>query len=702
MSCSHRRVAADPLGQTIVFELMMRLFFLHVLGVRPECLQNRRHVPRTYTREWVTDGVAAASVTPGIFGLVHAFRGEIEAQGRGSLHPHILVWLVGIDTRVLLAMIQGNPGRTREVLRGWMRAVVRAVESTSQSSVRTVHRQFGEYQKVGPELTLNTAQQSLCRYDGGSEVDELAQDLAQSAKQASESQQQLIDNEKDLWERPNLPTAAVQPKTSIYTRPLSDFPVAHCPGYRRYGMLQADEMTSSEDPQGLPMGPDEWEHVLAADIETLVSQILTHVCGESCYKYTKAKCTRICRHGFYHVVHLADDWKRRRQGKHLRNALFVVKQTEYGMQGRILGFQEYPFECLSNYASATLMRSNLDVQDLRRVLPEEHWLHEEEELPSLGSRPDWGYMQHYEWDGKCYVTRHRTSTPAHDPFGWEDDMRPEDWRQLLLELMEQRLSHECSESADPDLEDLLRLSIASFSDGVNTGYYINSYTTKQCPTMEGVLEQLRMGLERLQQQREQEAVLQQAVAAKDPTQLNAEDLKILKGKSSFAEAFRTLNNLSSSYRRMYWKSGTEMLFPILFGHLTFASHRCWTVFVKKGVFMAFEARRKVWGEPVRRAAKKDGDGEMLQHLRPGLPPYPLLGWRRRTLEDGSELLDGPHGETCLTTAEAMSCVLSSMAQDPGSRKSLECIYDMLTGQASAKEDNYACTRHEARTEDAAT
>ena len=89
MSCSHRRVAADPLGQTIVFELMMRLFFLHVLGVRPECLQNRRHARRTYTREWVTDGVAAASVTPGIFGLVHAFRGEIEAQGRGSLHPHV-------------------------------------------------------------------------------------------------------------------------------------------------------------------------------------------------------------------------------------------------------------------------------------------------------------------------------------------------------------------------------------------------------------------------------------------------------------------------------------------------------------------------------------------------------------------------------------------------------------------------------------
>ena len=41
---------------------------------------------------------------------------------------------------------------------------------------------------------------------------------------------------------------------------------------------------------------------------------------------------------------------------------------------------------------------------------------------------------------------------------------------------------------------------AAFSDGLNTGFYINSYTTKQCPTMEGVLEEMRRGLERLQLQ----------------------------------------------------------------------------------------------------------------------------------------------------------------------------------------------------------
>jgi len=78
-----QRLARDPVGQTRVFELMMRLFFIHVMGVRPECLQNRRRANRAPPREWCTDGVAASSSAPGMLGPVMAFRGEIEAQGRG-------------------------------------------------------------------------------------------------------------------------------------------------------------------------------------------------------------------------------------------------------------------------------------------------------------------------------------------------------------------------------------------------------------------------------------------------------------------------------------------------------------------------------------------------------------------------------------------------------------------------------------------
>ena len=63
-----QRLARDPVGQTLVFELIMRLFFIHVLGVRLECLQNRRRTKQSAPREWCTDGVAASSSAPGIFG----------------------------------------------------------------------------------------------------------------------------------------------------------------------------------------------------------------------------------------------------------------------------------------------------------------------------------------------------------------------------------------------------------------------------------------------------------------------------------------------------------------------------------------------------------------------------------------------------------------------------------------------------------
>ena len=86
-----RRVAQDPVAQTVMFELLIRLFLQVVLNVRPETLACGRQSSRKKAREWCTDGVAAASTGAGMLGPVLAFRGEVEAQGRGSLHPHILV-----------------------------------------------------------------------------------------------------------------------------------------------------------------------------------------------------------------------------------------------------------------------------------------------------------------------------------------------------------------------------------------------------------------------------------------------------------------------------------------------------------------------------------------------------------------------------------------------------------------------------------
>ena len=55
-----RRIAQDPVAQTVQFELLIRLFFQHVLNVRPETLDCRRGGVRATAREWCSDGAAAS------------------------------------------------------------------------------------------------------------------------------------------------------------------------------------------------------------------------------------------------------------------------------------------------------------------------------------------------------------------------------------------------------------------------------------------------------------------------------------------------------------------------------------------------------------------------------------------------------------------------------------------------------------------
>ena len=72
----------------------------------------------------------------------------------------------------------------------------------------------------------------------------------------------------------------------------------------------------------------------------------------------------------------------------------------------------------------------------------------------------------------------------------------------------------------------------------------------------------------------------------------------------FGETLQTLKRLSASYRRCYWKSGAEMLFPMFFGHMAFASHRCWTVYIKKAIFLAAQAWRHRYGDTLRHGSDR--------------------------------------------------------------------------------------------------
>lgn len=292
-----RRIARDPVGQTVLFELIMRLFFIHVLGVRPECLENRRKAQRRKVREWCNDGVAASSSAPGAFGPILAFRGEIEAQGRGSLHPHVLVWLVTLTLAQVLTLLKKDQTSFKKNLGNWMRAAVAAAESVNQSSVQALPRQFGDLDTRLQPPAFNETQQRLTRFDGGSELDEI-----RALPERTELQEELLETEvDDDWRRPSFPLRdvagnvleAAAPDTvrrSVYNMRLDEFEVAKFPRYRRQGALRAgageQEHDTEDDVSNGQMSAEVWQRMLSADVLKLVSELLLHICGESCYKYS--------------------------------------------------------------------------------------------------------------------------------------------------------------------------------------------------------------------------------------------------------------------------------------------------------------------------------------------------------------------------------------------------------------------------------
>ena len=94
---------------------------------------------------------------------------------------------------------------------------------------------------------------------------------------------------------------------------------------------------------------------------------MRHVCSDSCFKYSDKSSAqfRICRHGFYHVVHVTEGCRVRRKGKALRPCVHVGSEleVEYGMAGRLRPIQLSPFECQTSFGGLVAGRHNLDLQE---------------------------------------------------------------------------------------------------------------------------------------------------------------------------------------------------------------------------------------------------------------------------------------------------------------------------------------------------
>jgi len=116
-----RNVANDPYAAAKYFKTIVDLLLSKLFGVdvTPYTVHNR----------------------PGILGRVRAYFGVVEAQGRGTLHLHMLMWLVGAPTSdEMRELLKKDEFRQR--IAEWIRANIRAhlAELSSAEAIKAVPR----------------------------------------------------------------------------------------------------------------------------------------------------------------------------------------------------------------------------------------------------------------------------------------------------------------------------------------------------------------------------------------------------------------------------------------------------------------------------------------------------------------------------------------------------------------------------------
>ena len=104
----------------------------------------------------------------------------------------------------------------------------------------------------------------------------------------------------------------------------------------------------------------------------------------------------------------------------------------------------------------------------------------------------------------------------------------------------------------------------AFQDAHNTGFYVNEYTTK----VHALGDKLFEGLRRASQK----------VVDKETAQQEEEDAPKSKDRERIKNMLMKMVNLMNSNQV---KSGSELVFPMLFDHMSFSTHRTWEMNMKR-------------------------------------------------------------------------------------------------------------------------
>ena len=544
------RVVNDPVGQCVVVELLLRLFVLHILGASPDCVAQPEGITADQTL-WTSDGVAASLTSLGCLVVLQAARGELEASGRGALHGHWEIWGVSMTMQTAMQEFADRPlaeklRSLKDVVSQW----INYFQRTHHSSIEHLPKVFGQEQ-AGSPMILTQDMLHRCRMDGGQE------NVEGYCKQRRPLVTEIpkLDLPKrlpadDLYE-PSTQDAA---KTASQSEPMKKRLIrgqalSAMPSYRRIHTL------SAQGPSDKELSGDAWLPLYIEDAWQVQARAMLHVCGPSCWKYNKTG-TRVCRHHCYHITVLQPDaasstpgekpMKLRRDGRPLNNQLYIIEESGKGKRGRVSPIVVMPFETLTNYVAATSLRCNFDNQSLVYLPPAStlplEW------MPNIGSKPDMAWMARSEGDlnPKWFV-------PEKQP-----------------EQSDSSTDVTCMENL---LQELERETQGAFQDAHNQGFYINEYTTK----VHALGDKLMQGLQRIAHKIlavEEQGTVQQLTTR----QQNRERIK-----SVLKKLVHLMNSLQV-------KSGSELVFPMLFDHMSFATHRCWETNVK----VAFAKTLSAW------------------------------------------------------------------------------------------------------------
>lgn len=196
------------------------------------------------------------------------------------------------------------------------------------------------------------------------------------------------------------------------------------------------------------------------------------------------------------------------------------------------------------------------------------------------------------------------------------------------------------------------------------------------------------GIERLEDERKERAEARQA--EEEAARAAGQHIPGRRN-ANFAETLRTLTRLSSSYRRCHWKSAAEVIFPLLYQHLTYASHRSWKLYVKKAIFFGVEAWRRHYGDSIlNRVVDRGDEAEPVILCRPGLDDLELKGWKKVQRSDPAtgvidELFIGPSGQACPDITTAFDAYLAESQARRSPQQRLTLVQELLKLHAVTEE-----------------